>query len=86
MLIKKKRVELQQKSGHVFQAKINAFSRKNTKNNNIKMAGAKILSEVSIDSGEEKIVKIYPSNNILASTLIFEPNEWVENFGIAIKN
>ena len=84
--IRNNTIELQQKSGHVFQAKINAFSRKNTKNSNIKIAGAKILSEVSIDSGEEKIVKIYPSNNILASTLIFDPNEWVENFGMVIKN
>ena len=84
--IRNNTIELQQNSRQVFQAKINAFSNKNTRNSKIKTAEAKILSEVSINPDEEKIIKIYPSKNILASTLIFEPNEWVENFGITIKN
>ena len=46
---------------------------------------AKVAATVFIPPGEEAIIHVYPTGNILMPTLIFEGNKWLEEKGISAK-
>ena len=52
------------------------------KDNPVRNAVAKMVSTVVIAPGSTRTVSIYPSNDILCPTLVFESNKWLQDKGI----
>ncbi len=79
-----KLIEFVDNNGQVFKAEIQALNVE--KGNKTKKAGARIARRTTIPPKTEKYVEIFPTNNIIATKLKFEQNQWSRLAGLHIRN